>query len=114
MRACVRAACCVHHYVRKQAKKYAHGSFPLLLSLRVRRTSGKDKPAGLRERAFTAARSGDASLAAELFSEYLQKPEGKGDVAALNACGAMSAQLGNLELAVDHFKQATISQKSTT
>ena len=70
-----------------------------------RRTAGHDA-GGLRERAFAAARSGNAPLASELFREYLQKPGAEHDVAALNACGAMQAQLGRLELAVDYFQQA--------
>lgn len=65
-------------------------------------------PESLREKGFVAARCGDAVLAFQLLSEYLSSPDAScsKDFAAMNCLGAMCAQTGKLDEAVNYFGQA--------
>jgi tetratricopeptide (TPR) repeat protein len=60
----------------------------------------------VRAQAFEAARAGDPGLAVSLFAEYWDMPEAASDVAAMNADGAMKAQLGRLDDAIATFERA--------
>jgi tetratricopeptide (TPR) repeat protein len=72
-----------------------------------RRGEGQDGAGkSVRERGFDAARSGNPAVASDLLLEYLQQQEACRDWAALNCLGAMSAQLGRFEDAVESFQQS--------
>ena len=72
---------------------------------------GASEGGDVRAQAFEAARAGDPGLAVRLFAEYWDMPEAASDVAAMNADGAMKAQLGRLDDAIATFERALAASK---